>query len=118
MGYSICDKNNIQCVLSSKKNKTGTDRIYEFSKKTKSQVYINVQGDEPIINPSNIKKIINYSLKNPEEKNSSGFFNWCVFWTNNQPFFFATFFIFFFFVESSFGLSSLSLAALPLRSLK
>ena len=63
----ICDKNNIQCVLSSKKNKTGTDRIYEFSKKIKSQVYINVQGDEPIINPSNIKKIINYSLKNPRE---------------------------------------------------
>jgi 3-deoxy-manno-octulosonate cytidylyltransferase (CMP-KDO synthetase) len=51
-------------VLTSKKCKTGTDRLNEVSKKIKSKIYINVQGDEPILNPSDLKKIINASLKN------------------------------------------------------
>ena len=39
--------------------KTGTDRVYKASKKFKSKIIINVQGDEPLISPSDIKKIIN-----------------------------------------------------------
>ncbi len=57
-----CFKNNIQVVMTSKNCKTGTDRIYEFSKKVKSDIYINVQGDEPLIRSKDIKKFINYSL--------------------------------------------------------
>ena len=37
---------------------TGTDRVAEASKKLNSKIYINVQGDEPTINPNDIKKII------------------------------------------------------------
>ena len=43
---------------------TGTDRIAEVSKKIK-KFYINVQGDEPMCNPNDIKKVINYAKKNP-----------------------------------------------------
>ncbi len=57
-------KNFKNVVITSKKNKTGTDRIYEFSKIIKAKRYINVQGDEPIVNPSDINKIINVSKKN------------------------------------------------------
>ncbi len=57
-------KNFRNVILTSKKNKTGTDRIYEFSKIIKAKRYINVQGDEPIVNPKDIKKIIDFSSKN------------------------------------------------------
>ena len=35
--------------------------VAEVAKKIHAETYVNVQGDEPIVNPSNIKKIINYS---------------------------------------------------------
>ena len=58
-------KNNFfNVILTSSTNKTGTDRIFEFSKTIKANRYINVQGDEPIVNPNDIKKIIQISKKN------------------------------------------------------
>ena len=51
--------------MTSSKCLTGTDRVAEASKKIKSNIYINVQGDEPTINPSDIKKIIQAKIKYP-----------------------------------------------------
>lgn len=53
-----CKAKGIQVVLTSKDNLTGTDRVAEFSKYTNYNYYINVQGDEPLINPVDITKII------------------------------------------------------------
>jgi 3-deoxy-manno-octulosonate cytidylyltransferase (CMP-KDO synthetase) len=61
---NICKKNKINVIKTSSKNLTGSDRIYEFSKKVKAKNYINVQGDEPIIDFKNIKKVINSTKKN------------------------------------------------------
>ena len=44
-------ENGYNFVMTSKKCLTGTDRVAEASKKIKSDIYINVQGDEPTINP-------------------------------------------------------------------
>ena len=51
--------------MTSKKCLTGTDRVAEAAMKIKSKIYINVQGDEPTINPKDIKKIINAKVKYP-----------------------------------------------------
>ena len=61
----VCKENKINSIITSKKCLTGTDRIAEVAKKIKKNFYINVQGDEPICNPSDIKKIIKYAKKNP-----------------------------------------------------
>lgn len=45
-------------LLTSSNCLTGTDRIAEVAEKIKVDYYINVQGDEPIINPKDIKKVI------------------------------------------------------------
>ena len=42
----------------------GTDRVAEVAKKIKADIYVNVQGDEPLINISDIKKIIKKRLTN------------------------------------------------------
>ena len=52
-------------LMTSTKCLTGTDRVAEASKKIKSKIYINVQGDEPTINPRDIKKIIKAKIKYP-----------------------------------------------------
>ncbi len=45
-------------IKTSKNCLTGTDRVFQASKKIKTKIIINVQGDEPVINSSDIKKII------------------------------------------------------------
>lgn len=53
-----CKKYHIKSILTSKKCKTGTDRVAEVAKKIKVRNYINVQGDEPLFNPLDLKKMI------------------------------------------------------------
>ena len=55
-----CTENNMNAVLTSKNCLTGTDRIYEVSKTIKSKIYINVQGDEPLIKPETIAKTLSH----------------------------------------------------------
>ena len=55
-----------QTISTSKLCLTGTDRVAEASKKIDSEIYINVQGDEPIIKSQDIKKILDEKLKYPE----------------------------------------------------
>ncbi len=50
------------------KNNTGTDRISEASQKLKRKFdfYIDIQGDEPLIDPKHIDKVISWHKKNTE----------------------------------------------------
>ena len=59
------DENGYNFIMTSKKCLTGTDRVAETSKKIKSDIYINVQGDEPTIKPNDIRKIISAKIKFP-----------------------------------------------------
>ena len=59
-----CKKYSINSILTSKKCKTGTDRVAEVAKKIKVKNYINVQGDEPIFNPIDLKNMIKQVKKN------------------------------------------------------
>jgi len=61
-----CKEHQMNAIMTSKNCLTGTDRIYEVSQKVKSKVYINVQGDEPLISPKDITKIIDASKKDPK----------------------------------------------------
>lgn len=58
-------ENGLNFIMTSKKCLTGTDRVAEASKKIRSNIYINVQGDEPTIRPGDIKKIIRSKIKFP-----------------------------------------------------
>ena len=50
--------NDIKFLKSKNEHKTGTDRIAEFSNEFKSDIIVNIQGDEPFINKNDLKKII------------------------------------------------------------
>lgn len=50
-------------IMTSKKHKTGTDRICEVAQKINSDIIVNIQGDEPFINPKDIDNAIRPLLK-------------------------------------------------------
>ena len=61
----VVKKENYNVIMTSSRCLTGTDRVAEAAKKIKSRIYINVQGDEPTINPKDIKKILKAKIKYP-----------------------------------------------------
>lgn len=63
----ICNNFKIKSIITSTKCLTGTDRLAEVAKKIKKKFYINVQGDEPICNPLDIKKLIEYAKRSPNQ---------------------------------------------------
>jgi 3-deoxy-manno-octulosonate cytidylyltransferase (CMP-KDO synthetase) len=64
--YKVAKKYNAKCLLTSKSHKNGTERIYEAYKKIKKNynLVVDVQGDEPLINPDHVDKVIDFHLKN------------------------------------------------------
>ena len=58
-------------ILTNKKHRTGTDRIFEAYNKIKKKVnckhIINLQGDEPFINPGDIRKLNSIIKKNKSD---------------------------------------------------
>ena len=61
-----CQENGMQVEMTSSSCLTGTDRLYEVALKRKSDIYINVQGDEPLVSPNDIKAVIDASQNEPE----------------------------------------------------
>ena len=54
----ICNQFGINVILTSPDHKTGTDRVGEVAEKIQSDLIVNVQGDEPLLEPSTIKAAI------------------------------------------------------------
>ena len=42
---------------------TGTDRVWEAAKQVKADIYMNIQGDEPLLNPKDIELIVTEKKK-------------------------------------------------------
>jgi len=55
---SVVKKNGFNVVLTSPDALTGTDRVAEAASQIDAEVIINVQGDEPLVNPADIKQAI------------------------------------------------------------
>ena len=56
-----------EAIMTSEKCLTGTDRLAEIAKKVKADIYVNVQGDEPMVKPKDIQKIIDAKKKYPDD---------------------------------------------------
>ena len=55
---TVCQKFQIPVILTSSKHATGTDRMGEVAQKIKSDVYVNIQGDEPLVDPAAIQAVL------------------------------------------------------------
>ena len=50
-------------ILTKKNHQNGTERIAEVANKFTSELIIDIQGDEPLIDPKNIDEIIRFHKK-------------------------------------------------------
>ena len=74
----IAKEYNIKAIMTSLSHKSGTDRIFEASQKLgldDNEVIINVQADEPFIEPEVVKAVFDLTKKNAQ--NSSIMMNSC-----------------------------------------
>ena len=63
----IVEKAGFNVVMTSNKCLTGTDRLAEAATQIEADIYVNVQGDEPLLNPADILKIIEAKKMYPNE---------------------------------------------------
>jgi len=64
---NVCKKFKAKFIKTKSSHKNGTERIAEAAKKLKlkkNDIVIDVQGDEPLINPQDIDATINFFMKN------------------------------------------------------
>ena len=58
-----------KAILTSKKHKNGTERIFEVAKTfKKAELIIDIQGDQPLIDPKAIDKTIDFHKRNAKTK--------------------------------------------------
>ena len=60
----VCEKYNAKYMMTSKNHVNGTERIAEgYLKLKRYDLIVDIQGDEPLIDPINIDKVIQFHKK-------------------------------------------------------
>ncbi len=54
---SFCEANRMDVVMTKGDHPTGSDRLAEVAEKIPADIYVNVQGDEPLIEPASINAV-------------------------------------------------------------
>ncbi len=63
---TVCENYNLKVMMTSSDHPTGTDRLCEVAEKIQADIFVNIQGDEPLIEPDTIDKAIQPMLENQE----------------------------------------------------
>src|SRR5437667_10899275 len=63
---SVCKRHSCNARMTSEKQRSGTERVREISQSVDADVYINVQGDEPMIRADHVAKLVELMKKSPE----------------------------------------------------
>jgi 3-deoxy-manno-octulosonate cytidylyltransferase (CMP-KDO synthetase) len=63
----VCEAAGIQVLTTSSDCLTGTDRVAEVACQIEADTYINVQGDEPVFNPDDLRLLIETAAKHPDD---------------------------------------------------
>lgn len=66
MIFEACEKLNVKVIMTSSAHRTGTDRIGEVARKIHADLIVNIQGDEPLLEPTTIKAAIQPFYSNPD----------------------------------------------------
>ena len=53
-----CAKDGVPAVLTSADHPSGTDRVWEVAQHRAADVYVNIQGDEPLLTPGHVDRLV------------------------------------------------------------
>lgn len=62
----VCRAHNIPAILTADEHPSGTDRVWEVAQGRVADVYVNIQGDEPLITPGHIERLVRPFFERPE----------------------------------------------------
>ena len=62
---AACQKHSCKAQMTSDMHRSGTERVHEVSQSVEADVYINVQGDEPMIRADHIETLVEL-MRNPD----------------------------------------------------
>jgi len=62
---NVCNKYNMNVIMTSESHNTGSDRVGEVATQIEGDLFINIQGDEPCIEPKMIQQVIQIFLDEP-----------------------------------------------------
>ena len=54
----VCQDYGIEVLMTASTHKTGTDRVAEVARQVGGDLFVNIQGDEPLIEPKMIQQVI------------------------------------------------------------
>ncbi len=54
----FCKKQGFHAQMTSKDHRSGTDRVHEVASSVAADVYVNVQGDEPLARPEHVEALL------------------------------------------------------------
>lgn len=63
---AACDDLGMDVIMTSDAHPTGTDRVAEIAGMIDGDLYVNIQGDEPLIDPASIQVLIEYFKAHPD----------------------------------------------------
>jgi 3-deoxy-manno-octulosonate cytidylyltransferase (CMP-KDO synthetase) len=55
---ALCNEGGWRAEMTSPAHRSGTDRVWEVAQRTPADVYVNVQGDEPLVRPEHITTLL------------------------------------------------------------
>ena len=71
--YDVCYQHGIESIMTSENHKTGTDRVAEVAERIDGDVFVNIQGDEPMIDPNGIDVVVAEIINNGGESIANAF---------------------------------------------
>jgi 3-deoxy-manno-octulosonate cytidylyltransferase (CMP-KDO synthetase) len=67
----VCSAHGVPAVVTSPDHPSGTDRVWEVAQHRAADVYVNIQGDEPLITPGHIERLVTPFLTEAETQVST-----------------------------------------------
>jgi 3-deoxy-manno-octulosonate cytidylyltransferase (CMP-KDO synthetase) len=68
---AACSGFGVPAVMTSGDHPSGTDRVWEVAQSRGADVYVNVQGDEPLVTPGHIERLVRPFRERPDTQVST-----------------------------------------------
>lgn len=63
---AVCRQHGVPFLLTSPDHPSGTDRVWEVARSKPADIYVNIQGDEPLVTPEHISALVAPLLEAPD----------------------------------------------------
>ena len=64
--FDCCRQSGMNVMMTGTEHPTGTDRLGEVARHSDADFFVNIQGDEPLIEPEVIQAIVDCKIRHPE----------------------------------------------------